>query len=70
MSEADYRRITYEYTIATAKVLARPTMTFIFVSGAGAQRDTMWARVKRTTGFNHLRTERHSLPHQDRILTA
>src|SRR3977135_2878204 len=25
MSEADYTRITYDYTIAAAKVLARPT---------------------------------------------
>jgi hypothetical protein len=31
------------------KVLARPTMTFIFVSGSGAQGNAMWARVKRKT---------------------
>ena len=49
MSEAEYTRITYEYTIAAAKVLVRPTMTFIFVSGAGAQGTAMWARVKRRT---------------------
>ena len=49
MSEADYSRITYDYTIAAAKVLARPTMTFIFVSGTGAQGNAMWARVKRKT---------------------
>jgi uncharacterized protein YbjT (DUF2867 family) len=49
MSEADYTRITYGYTMAAAKVLARPTMTFVFVSGAGAQGKPMWARVKRTT---------------------
>ncbi len=49
MSEADYTRITYGYTMAAAKVLARPTMTFIFVSGAGAQGKAMWARVKRKT---------------------
>ena len=49
MSEADYTRITHDYTMAAAKVLARPTMTFIFVSGAGAQGNAMWARVKRKT---------------------
>jgi uncharacterized protein YbjT (DUF2867 family) len=49
MSEADYTRITHDYTIAAAKVLARSTMTFIFVSGAGAQGNAMWARVKRKT---------------------
>jgi len=49
MSEADYTRITHDYTLAAAKVLVRPTMTFIFVSGTGAQRDVMWARVKRKT---------------------
>src|ERR1700760_2035903 len=37
MSEADYTRITYGFTMAAAKVLAErnPGMTFIFVSGAG-----------------------------------
>jgi uncharacterized protein YbjT (DUF2867 family) len=49
MSEADYTRITHDYTIAAAKVLARPTMTFIFVSGQGAEGNAMWARVKRRT---------------------
>jgi uncharacterized protein YbjT (DUF2867 family) len=49
MSEADYTRITHDYTMAAAKVLAGPTMTFIFVSGAGAQGNAMWARVKRKT---------------------
>jgi uncharacterized protein YbjT (DUF2867 family) len=47
MSEADYTRVTYDFTMAAAKVLARPTMTFIFVSGAGAEGNAMWARVKR-----------------------
>ena len=49
MSEADYSRITYEYTMAAAKVLVSPNLTFIFVSGAGAQGSSMWARVKRKT---------------------
>jgi uncharacterized protein YbjT (DUF2867 family) len=49
MSEADYTRITHDYTLAAAKVLVVPTMTFVFVSGTGAQGNAMWARVKRKT---------------------
>jgi uncharacterized protein YbjT (DUF2867 family) len=55
MSEADYRRVTYDLTLAAAKTLARlnPAMTFIYVSGAGTdsteQGRTMWARVKGAT---------------------
>ncbi len=50
--EEDYRRITYDYTMEAAKVLARlnPGMTFCFLSGMGTdetQRSRMmWARVK------------------------
>jgi uncharacterized protein YbjT (DUF2867 family) len=52
MSEADYTRITYDLTMAVAQTLARlnARMTFIFVSGAGADSSEtgrlMWARVK------------------------
>src|ERR1039458_142919 len=37
MKEADYRRVTYDITMAAARVLARlnPAMTFIYVSGLG-----------------------------------
>jgi uncharacterized protein YbjT (DUF2867 family) len=49
MNEADYTRVTHDFTIAAARVLARPTMTFIFVSGSGADGSAMWARVKRRT---------------------
>ena len=55
MSEADYTRITYGITVAAAGTLARlnPGMTFVFVSGAGAdsseQGRLMWARVKGRT---------------------
>lgn len=49
MSEADYTRITHDYTMAAAKALVRPTMTFVFVSGTGADGTAMWARVKRKT---------------------
>src|SRR5260370_14881342 len=37
MSEADYRRVTYDIAVAAARTLVdqNPAMTFIFVSGAG-----------------------------------
>jgi hypothetical protein len=52
MSEADYTRVTYDYTVSAASTLARlnPGMTFVFVSGAGTDSSesgrVMWARVK------------------------
>lgn len=55
MSEKDYRHITYDLTLATAQTLARlnPQMTFIYVSGAGADSSekggSMWARVRGKT---------------------
>jgi len=55
MKEADYRRVTYDFTIAAARVLAQqnPGMTFVYVSGAGTDSSekgkTMWARVKGET---------------------
>jgi uncharacterized protein YbjT (DUF2867 family) len=53
MSEADYTRLTYDLTLALARPLAplNPAMTFIYVSGAGTNRDSgrMWARVKART---------------------
>src|SRR4029079_2327291 len=55
MSEADYTRITFDLTMAVAETLARlnPQMTFVFVSGAGADSSEtgrlMWARVKGKT---------------------
>ncbi|HEY2390768.1 MAG TPA: NAD-dependent epimerase/dehydratase family protein [Candidatus Angelobacter sp.] len=55
MSEADYRRITYDLTISVARTLVRlnPAMTFIYVSGTGTDSSekgrTMWARVKGKT---------------------
>jgi len=48
-NEADYTRVTHDYTVAAAKVLVRPTMTFVFVSGRGADGSAMWARVKKKT---------------------
>jgi len=55
MSEADYRRVTFDIAMAAARTLARlnPQMTFVFVSGAGADSTErgrlMWARVKGQT---------------------
>lgn len=55
MKEQDYRRVTYDITLAAAQVLVRlnPAMTFIYVSGAGtdssARGRSMWARVKGET---------------------
>jgi uncharacterized protein YbjT (DUF2867 family) len=52
MSEEDYRRVTHDVTVAAASTLARlnPGMTFVFVSGAGADSSesgrVMWARIK------------------------
>jgi uncharacterized protein YbjT (DUF2867 family) len=55
MKEETYRRVTYDLTVSVAKTLAKlnPTMTFIYVSGAGTDRTErgrqMWARVKGKT---------------------
>jgi len=52
MTESEYTRVTYWFTMAAAELLARlnPSMTFIYVSGAGTDSSekggTMWARVK------------------------
>ncbi|MFL6699099.1 MAG: NAD-dependent epimerase/dehydratase family protein [Vitreoscilla sp.] len=61
MSEADYRRVTYDLTIATGRTLARLNrdMTFCYVTGAGTDSTehgkTMWARVKGATENELLR---------------
>jgi hypothetical protein len=55
MTEADYYRLTYDVTMAAARLLAavRPRATFCFVSGQGADSTEkgrlMWARVKGKT---------------------
>jgi hypothetical protein len=55
MKEEAYRRVTYDLTVSVAKTLAKlnPTMTFIYVSGAGTDSTergrSMWARVKGRT---------------------
>ncbi len=55
MSEQEYRRVTYDFTISVAGTLARlnAAMTFVYVSGAGTDSTErgrmMWARVKGQT---------------------
>jgi len=55
MKEADYRRITHDFTLAAAKEIKAesPFSTFCFISGAGTdgtgRGSVMWARVKGET---------------------
>lgn len=55
INEQDYTRVTYDFTMAAAEVLAKrnPRMTFIYVSGTGTDSlehgRSMWARVKGKT---------------------
>jgi uncharacterized protein YbjT (DUF2867 family) len=55
MNEEAYRRLTYDLTVSVARTLGKlnPTMTFIYVSGAGTDSTErgriMWARVKGRT---------------------
>ena len=49
MAEADYARITHDYTLAATKAMDPRRTTFIFVSGQGADGSAMWARVKKRT---------------------
>jgi uncharacterized protein YbjT (DUF2867 family) len=61
MSEEDYRHITYDLTMTVAMTLVKlsEAMTFVFVSGAGADSTErgrlMWARVKGKTENDVLR---------------
>lgn len=53
MDEAAYTRISYDFPMAAARVLAQlnPKATFVYVSGAGTNAGSrrMWARVKGRT---------------------
>jgi uncharacterized protein YbjT (DUF2867 family) len=55
MKEEDYARVTFDITLAAARMLVRlnPQMIFIYVSGTGTDSSergrTMWARVKGRT---------------------
>jgi uncharacterized protein YbjT (DUF2867 family) len=55
LKEADYKKVTYDYTIALARELIKlnPQMTFNYVSGEGTDSTekgrSMWARIKGKT---------------------
>ena len=50
MSEAEYRRVTYDLTMHFAQMVARNRdVTFCYVSGLGTDGKAMWARVKKDT---------------------
>ncbi len=53
MSEAEYRRVTYDLTLGVARLFAQrnPGRTFVYVSGQGTDENgrAMWARVKGAT---------------------
>ncbi|HID9393949.1 TPA: epimerase [Serratia marcescens] len=55
LSEAEYRAVTYDLTLAAARPLAtlNPSMVFVYVSGLGTDSSergrSMWARVKGAT---------------------
>ncbi|WP_300757322.1 epimerase [Janthinobacterium sp.] len=55
LAEADYARLTYDYTMAAARFLAQhnANLVFVYVSGAGTDSTekggSMWARVKGRT---------------------
>ena len=61
LTEQQYTRSTYDFTLAAARALARlnPEMTFIYVSGMGTDSSergrSMWARVKGKTENDLLR---------------
>jgi uncharacterized protein YbjT (DUF2867 family) len=65
MPEADYRRITYDITLAVAVTLIRlnPQVTFLYVSGAGTDSSEQrrgWARIKGQTENALLRLPFHA----------
>ena len=67
MSEADYRRTTYDLTTNVGRTLARlnPDMAFCYVTGAGTDSTehgkVMWARVKGATENELLRLFRRGV---------
>lgn len=63
MSEQDYRRITYDFTVEAGRALLaeNPEMRMCFISGAGTDHTsrTMWARVKGRPGQAGAGRQRH-----------
>ena len=66
MDEAKYSHLTYDLTLAAATTLAKlnPSMTFLYVSGAGTDSTervrSMWARVKGKTENDILKLPFHA----------
>jgi len=66
MSEENYQRVTYGFTLAAARSLVKlnPDMTFIYVSGTGTDSTehgrVRWARVKGKTENELLRLPFHA----------
>ena len=76
MSEADYKRVTYDLTLNLGRTLARlnPDMTFCYVTGAGTDSTehgkTMWARVKGATENELLRLFRRGVMFRPGMMRA
>ncbi len=49
MKEPEYKHVTYDITLAAARVLASPALTFLYITGVGTDGKAMWARVKKST---------------------
>ncbi|WP_306208282.1 NAD-dependent epimerase/dehydratase family protein [Actinoplanes sp. RD1] len=63
MSEADYTRISHDWPVSAAHLLAtiNPAMTFVYVSGAGTDLEgrAAWARIKGRTELEVIKTFPH-----------
>jgi uncharacterized protein YbjT (DUF2867 family) len=76
MSEADYKRVTYDLTTTFGRTLARlnPDMTFTYVTGSGTDSSehgkVMWARVKGATENELLRLFRRGVMFRPGMMRA
>ena len=76
MSEADYKRVTYDLTTNFGRTLARlnPDMTFCYVTGASTDSTehgrSMWARVKGATENELLRLFRRGVMFRPGMMRA
>jgi uncharacterized protein YbjT (DUF2867 family) len=76
MSEAEYKRVTYDLTVNVGRTLARlnPDMAFCYVTGASTDSTergrTMWARVKGATENELLRLFRRGVMFRPGMMRA
>jgi len=76
MSEADYKRVTYDLTTHVGRTLARlnPDLAFCYVTGAGTDSTehgkVMWARVKGATENELLRLFRRGVMFRPGMMRA